>query len=125
MPAAFDGPARRAFRTSVDQAKAAPGSVIDWVEWRADEFMGAFLVPPDRLARAVARQAGAMELRLGWRLDKSGRTAPFIDDHPLSERMGWLVDDLAETFGVSAPFIAARLRRGGLVGRLAETRREQ
>jgi hypothetical protein len=37
-------------------AKEGP-LAIDWREWRADEFVGTFLVPPGRLSQAVVRRA--------------------------------------------------------------------
>lgn len=117
MPAALGGRARRAFRSTTEQVRAAPDAPIDWAEWRADEFMGAFLVPPDRLARLLTKEAPTFDLRFGWRHDRFGKPVPFIDAEPRDERVGWLVDHLAETFGVTAPFMATRLRRGGLIGR--------
>lgn len=117
MPAAFARPIYRAFRTGGDRAQASPATGIDWAEWRADEFMGAFLVPPNRLAKAVAATAPALNLRFGWRHDAQGRPAPFIDAAPGAEPLGWLVEQLAETFGVTPAFMATRLRRGGFIGR--------
>jgi hypothetical protein len=117
MPAALGGRARRAFRTRTDQARAKAGAPIDWAEWRADEFMGAFLVPPEQLARALAREASTFDLRLGWRADRNGRPTPFVDADARDLRVGWLADQLAEFFGVTGPFMATRLRRSGLVGR--------
>ena len=61
------GNIRRSFRSSVAPATPKPGSLIDWVEWRADEFMGAFLVPADRLARVLPKHASALDLPFRWR----------------------------------------------------------
>jgi Zn-dependent peptidase ImmA (M78 family) len=118
MPSALGGPARRAFRTIASQEATVPArqGPIDWAEWRADAFMGSFLVPPHLLVKAVARIAGAIPLRLSWRQDRLGGAAPFIDGDPRSEGVGWLIDELAEEFGVSLPFITMRLRRGGIIG---------
>ena len=117
MPTAFAHPAYRAFRTTNERARANEGIREDWTEWRADEFMGAFLVPPTRLAKAVAAHAPAMGLRFGWRQDARGRPVTFVDATPDSESVGWLVDQLAEAFGVTSAFMATRLRRGGFIGR--------
>lgn len=117
MPAAFARPAYRAFRTAGERAQASQIAEVDWTEWRADEFMGAFLVPPNRLAKAVAAQAPALNLRFGWRHDAQGRPIPFVDAAPDAEPVGWLVEQLAEAFGVTPAFMATRLRRGGFIGR--------
>lgn len=114
MPAALGGTARKTFRTLA--AEAAPRAPIDWAEWRADAFMGAFLVPPDRLARAVARQAGAMEIPFRWRTGTNGVPMPFLDIDPHSESVDWLIDALAESFGVNPAFITVRLKKGRFFG---------
>lgn len=113
MPAALGAGARRTFRTTTHAAffDQAP---IDWPEWRADEFMGAFLVPIDRLARAVARQAGAQGLALRW--GGAGAVArPKVTVAPDEPEFGWMIDALAETFGVSPAFMAVRLHKSGFV----------
>lgn len=115
MPAALGGNGRKTFWTS---AADTPGvDAIDWTEWRADEFMGAFLAPLQQLARAVAKQAGAMGISVRWRAGRNGLAAPFLDLGPSSEMIDWLVDALAETFGVTPAFIAVRLKKGGFIAR--------
>lgn len=121
MPAAMGGNIRRTFRTSVAPAIARPGAPIDWVEWRADEFMGAFLVPADKLARALPKHASALDLPLRWRAAPDGRSVPFVDLDPSEGTLGLLVDDLAEAFGVTAAFMSVRLAKGGFIGRRFET----
>ena len=103
MPAAMGGNIRRTFRTSVAPAIAKPGAPIDWVEWRADEFMGSFLVPADKLARVLPKHASALDLPFRWRAAPDGRSVPFVDIDPSEGTLGLLVDDLAETFGVTSP----------------------
>lgn len=127
MPAAMGGNIRRTFRTSVAPAIAKPGAPIDWVEWRADEFMGAFLVPADKLARVLPKHASALDLPFRWRAAQSllkndlGRSVPFVDLDPSEGTLGLLVDELAETFGVTAAFMSVRLAKGGFIGRRCET----
>jgi hypothetical protein len=122
MPAAMGGNIRRTFRTSVAPAIAKPGAPIDWVEWRADEFMGAFLVPADKLARVLPKHASALDLPFRWRAAPDGRSVPFVDLDPSEGTLGLLVDDLAEAFGVTAAFMSVRLAKGGFIGRSFETR---
>lgn len=122
MPAAMGGNMRRTFRTSVAPAIAKPGAPIDWVEWRADEFMGAFLVPADKLARVLPKHASALDLPFRWRAAPDGRSVPFVDLDPSEGTLGLLVDDLAEAFGVTAAFMSVRLAKGGFIGRSFETR---
>ncbi len=121
MPAAMGGNIRRTFRTSVAPAIAKPGAPIDWVEWRADEFMGAFLVPADKLARVLPKHASALDLPFRWRAAPDGRSVPFVDLDPSEGTLGLLVDDLAEAFGVTTAFMSVRLAKGGFIGRRFET----
>jgi hypothetical protein len=120
MPAALGGNIRRTFRSSVAPAIAGPGAPVDWVEWRADEFMGAFLVPAGRLARALSKHAGALRLPFRWRDAPDGRSVPFVDLDPSEGALGLLVDELAEAFGVTAAFMAVRLHKDGFIGRRFE-----
>lgn len=123
MPAALGGNVRRTFRTSIAPAIAKPGGPIDWMEWRADEFMGAFLVPADRLARVLPRHASALDLPCRWRGAADGRPIPFVDRDPGDGNLGLLVDDLAETFGVTPAFMAVRLAKGSFIGHRFEAGR--
>ena len=123
MPAAMGGNIRRTFRTTAAPAIARPGAPIDWVEWRADEFMGAFLVPADKLARVLPKHASALDLPFRWRAAPDGRSVPFVDLDPSEGTLGLLVDDLAEAFGVTAAFMSVRLAKGCFIGRRFETGR--
>ncbi len=120
MPAAMGGNIWRTFRTTAAPAIARPGAPIDWVEWRADEFMGAFLVPADKLARVLPKHASALDLPFRWRAAPDGRSVPFVDLDPSEGTLGLLVDDLAEAFGVTAAFMSVRLAKGGFIGRRFE-----
>ena len=88
---------------------------IDWREWRANEFMGAFLTPRALLHKHLVRHAG----ELGLPLTGSATPAdalPVVDGSHLGfERMETLAIELAETFGVSIAFMLVRLRKYGLV----------
>jgi hypothetical protein len=87
--------------------------VIDWREWRADEFMGAFLVPPYQLSKAFARCASAADLPMRWR-GANTLSTPAICIHEVGEDLiTGLIDTLAEEFGVSSAFMAVRLRKCG------------
>jgi len=117
MPSAFGRRVRKTFRTLAAESQSARAAPIDWTEWRADEFMGAFLVPLDRLARAVAKQAGTMDIPFRWRSGANGLPIPYLDIEPDAEPLGWFVDSLAEAFGISPAFMTVRLKKGGLIGR--------
>jgi len=113
MPAAMAGRTARAFRSRVE-ARAADAPV-DWREWRADEFMGAFLAPRRQLTRAFMREASAVGASIAWRGDDESPT-PYMK----ASRNGWsvietIVATLAGEFGLSEPFIAVRLRKYGLI----------
>jgi len=113
MPAALIAGSARAFRSSLEaRNRDAP---IDWREWRADEFMGAFLVPRRQLARSFAREASAFGAAIRWKV---------IDEIPTpyvaANDAGWSAIDaiagaLAEEFGVTSAFIGVRLRKYGLI----------
>jgi hypothetical protein len=119
MPAALGRNTRKTFHARAAKAPPVSGAPVDWTEWRADEFMGAFLVPLPLLARAVAKEAGAMQIPFRWRSGPSGLPVPFLDMEPCAE-IGWLVDGLAETFGVTPAFIAVRLKKGGFIVRRSQ-----
>jgi hypothetical protein len=114
MPAALGSGMRRSFRSqTTDRKSSAP--VMDWREWRADEFMGAFLVPPGRLVQAVVRQASADRVPIHW-VSETGIAKPRI----VAAEAGWdtieaIGDALAEEFGVSPAFMNVRLRKHGFV----------
>jgi hypothetical protein len=110
MPAAMGAGSRQTFRNPLISKRTF--KPVDWREWRADEFMGAFLVPPYQLSKAFARCASATNLTLRWKgTSKSatpGVSAREIDDTAVDG----ITDMLAEEFGVSPAFMAVRLRKG-------------
>jgi hypothetical protein len=87
---------------------------IDWREWRANEFMGAFLAPKRLMQSAMLKRAYALGLSL-----QAGAAA---GDLPIvrasrsePDGLSTLVLELAELFGVSPGFVEVRLSRYGLV----------
>jgi hypothetical protein len=115
MPVALGSRARKIIRTVVEERRPAKGRKIDWPEWRVGVFMGAFIVPLDRLANAVARQAGAMDMPFRWRSGPNGLPLPSIAGDRDADMIDCLVESLADSFGVSPAFMAVRLKKGGFV----------
>lgn len=83
----------------------------DWREFRANEFMGALLVPRSVLQRELVRRSVAS----GVALFDVGESEPVLRRRSDPCRMEGLLIDLGERFGVSATFIEYRLHRYGLV----------
>ena len=89
---------------------------MDWAEFRANEFMGAFLAPPTALRRTLRRLCQRFEVPLVEETSRSGRArikADFTGRHVC--KLETAVFELAEDFGLSPAFIAVRLRKYGLV----------
>jgi hypothetical protein len=84
---------------------------MDWREFRANEFMGALLVPRGLLHRELVRRA----IALGLPLCDAGEDQPVLRAAADPVRIEELLFDLAERFGVSASFIEYRLHRYELV----------
>lgn len=90
-------------------------TAIDWREWRANEFMGAFLAPRALLHKHLVRQAGELGLPLVGSA-AAGDALPVVNGSRLGfERLETLAIELAEAFGVSIAFMLVRLRKYGLV----------
>lgn len=116
MPAAIRSGAGRVFRLHAIQAPPS-GVVRDWREWRANEFMGAFLMPPAMTAKVVPQAAGEIGAGLRWvRPPRSEHPVPSVAHHPF-DVIEAVVLGAAERFGVSPDFAAVRLRRYGMIGR--------
>lgn len=115
MPAAIRSGAGRVFRLPAIQPLA--GAVRDWREWRANEFMGAFLMPPAMAAKVVPQVAGEIGAALRWvRPPRTEHPVPSVAHHPF-DVIEAVVLGAAERFGVSPDFAAVRLRRYGMIGR--------
>lgn len=83
----------------------------DWREFRANEFMGALLVPRSVLQRELVRHSVVS----GLALFDAGESEPVLRRRSDPSRIEGLLIDLGERFGVSATFIEIRLHRYGLV----------
>jgi len=93
-----------------DETKAG----IDWPEWRANEFMGAFLAPRALLHRHTLNRAAA--LRIPLHTGDRPSDLPVVNGKRASfEQKETLAIELAELFGLSLPFILVRLHKYGLV----------
>lgn len=87
-----------------------PASAIDWCEWRANEFMGAFLAPRNLLHRHLHKRAAALGVPLVEAA--SAERLPVVNERRASsEALEALLIELAEIFGVSIEFIWVRLRK--------------
>lgn len=91
-------------------------------EWRANEFMGALLVPAFELHRELLRLAAGEGLRL-TRAQHHGRPGcPVVDGRSNADALAGVVTVLAGHFGVSDGFVDMRLRRYRLVSNGLEMR---
>jgi hypothetical protein len=105
-------PTRRAALASVG-ANARPTPPIDWGEWRANEFMGAFLVPAGLLHAAVVSRA--IDLRIPL-VEPEGHDRPIVDRRRAGpDRLDALLFEVADAFGLSVSFIEQRVRKYGLL----------
>lgn len=93
----------------------ASRETIDWREWRANEFMGAFLAPHRLLHRHMHKRASALGLPMT--LPEGDGDLPIVNGRKAGfEAVETLAIDLAEAFGVSIDFIQVRLRKYRLIG---------
>ena len=87
-----------------------PASAIDWCEWRANEFMGAFLAPRGLLHRHLHKRAAALGVPLVEAA--SAVDLPIVNERRASsEAIEALLIELAEMFGLSIEFIRVRLHK--------------
>jgi len=113
MPAAMITGTARVFRSRMQGR--ADDTPIDWREWRADEFMGAFLTPKRQLARSFAREASAFGAAVQWKVIDEIPT-PYVTAREVGQAaIDAIAGALAEEFGVSESFVGVRLRKYGLV----------
>jgi hypothetical protein len=124
--AIFDGPAsviscRRITRHVIHDEMhfATPPAKNEeyWSEYRANEFMGGLLAPPDLLHRSMVIRARVFGVALTNGQEHYGKPGyPVIDGQKWKRgEQGLLIDDLAAMFGVSATFIWVRLQKYRLV----------
>lgn len=113
---------RRAFRhVTTDERHfrcSGPKDAVFWSEYRANEFMGGLLAPPDLLHRAMVMRASELGIGLTNSCGHAGKPGyPLLDGPRWDEgRQEALLDDLGETFGVSPAFIWVRLQKYRLIG---------
>lgn len=98
-------------------AMAGPKNEEYWSEYRANEFMGGLLAPPDLLHRAMVLRAREFGIELINRSDHAGKPGYPVIDGPMWDMVEQdaLLDELADMFGVSAAFIWVRLCKYRLV----------
>ena len=105
-----DGQPRRIF-----QGASSTGSsegAMDWREWRANEFMGAFLAPPVPFHQQLVRLANQAELPLVHRPAFGKFGLPVIaGDRVDPGDLCVAVDLLAEAFGVTSEFAWVRIEK--------------
>ena len=125
-----EGPVvRRAFRIVSPgpehlRDSRSPDGPMDWREWRANEFMGAFLAPPDPLHRHVLRLAGQAGLPVTFRPHRGKPGYPVIDARGLDGAdLQPVADALADEFGLSEAFIWRRLVKYRLLHGYEQRRR--
>ncbi len=99
---------------------------MDWREWRANEFMGAFLAPPDPLHRShllrLARTSGPARHVSRPHRGKPGY--PVIDARGLDGAdLQPVADALSDEFGLSEAFIWRRLVKYRLLHGYEQRRR--
>ncbi|MEI8341803.1 MAG: hypothetical protein WCH43_09755 [Verrucomicrobiota bacterium] len=95
----------------VDSLAVAKNGNMDWAEFRANEFMGGFLVPPRLLHKRLFAYASDARLPL---VECPGHHGVF--GLPVVQHITSAVTDLlAEQFGVGPQFIGVRLAKYRLV----------
>ena len=95
-------------------AKLVTRSDIDWPEWRANEFMGAFLAPRRLLHRHMHKRAAALGIPL-ISMERDNDLPVVNGPKAGFDAIETLAIELAEMFGVSIPFTHVRLRKYALV----------
>ena len=114
VPAAVEHPARR-YRS----VTAGPGCLdraTQLSERRANEFMGAVLVPPSPLHLRLVAHARAEKLRMVHAQHHGRPGCRVLARDTPSDAVAGVVAALAGDFGVSDRFIAVRLQRYSLIG---------
>lgn len=110
MPAAVHAGRLCRLDLRLGRAKPSGRAPMDWREWRANEFMGAFLAPPAIFHQRLVRLAHEAGLRLVMCPSLGKLGLPVIDGRRADGVVfGEVVDLLAETFGVTAEFARVRI----------------
>ena len=104
--------AKRHFRSVIRRYRSAKPLNIS--EWRANEFMGAFLAPPKLLRWQMTKIL--RELKLPKKFGADGGLVLDADRVGFAE-VDTVVDELATAFGLSIGFIEYRLVRYGIAPR--------
>ncbi|MET3791805.1 ImmA/IrrE family metallo-endopeptidase [Aquamicrobium terrae] len=118
----FDVPAGHRHYRAVTPTAASLLAAERICERRANEFMGALLVPAFELHRQLLLLAGRERLKL-CRAPHHGRPGcPIVDGRNDPDALAGVVAALGTQFGVSDSFIDVRLRRYGLVATMTEMR---
>ena len=94
---------------------------MDWNEWRANEFMGAFLAPPVAFHQSLVRLANEHGLPLLNRPSLGKIGLPIIDIRRADvDALEETVDRLGEAFGITPDFARVRMRKYGLITKQKE-----
>jgi hypothetical protein len=89
---------------------------MDWDEWRANEFMGAFLTPPIAFHQCLVRLANEHGLPLINRPSLGKTGLPILDMQRLDvDALEEVVNGLGEAFGVTPDFARVRIRKYKLI----------
>lgn len=111
----FDVPMGQRHYRDVTQSTVSLLATERICEWRANEFMGALLVPAFELHRRLLLLARHERLPLA-RAPHYGRPGcPIVDARYNPDVLAGVVAALATHFGVSDSFISMRLQRYGLI----------
>ena len=98
-----------------DGSRSGAGD-MDWDEWRANEFMGAFLAPPIAFHQALVRLANELNLPMTHQPSLGKFGLPVLNGRRLDlDALEEVLNLLAEAFGVTPDFVRVRLRKYKLI----------
>ncbi len=85
---------------------------MDWQEWRANEFMGAFLAPPVPFHQTLVRLANEADMQLVNSPSFGKIGLPILRGNRLDQdAFDAVLEFLAETFGVTQEFARVRITK--------------
>lgn len=113
VPSAVEQPARRYRSVTADPSCLDRATLLS--ERRANEFMGALLVPPAPLHLRLVTHARAEKLRMVHAPHRGRPGSRVLARDTPEEALAGVVAALASDFGVSDRFIAVRMQRYGLI----------